>query len=369
MTDRVAALLRDEPISWYDLGVSTEEFLAFCDAEGLTGLVQHKAAVLAESKWPHAIQESITTAARAGLATELVRVRELRGALETLDHAGVYPVLFKGTALAYTVYESPSLRPRQDSDIFVPHDRMERATRALTGRGYGMPLYCGSDSLFYQSEYHYHDTLNVQHVFDVHWKLSVQEQFAELLNYEEMARSSVAVPTLGAHARVAGPLHALLIACIHPAMHHRNEERLLWLHDVHLLASRLSPEEWGPFVQLAQSKGVAAICASELARARARLGTQVDDSVIQRLESTKESEPTAAYLEPGRRWHHELLDNFKSMGWRKGPRMLREVAFPSPSYMLRSFNLPDTAWLWPVVPALYAVRGARGMLKVLRGRK
>ena len=46
-------------------------------------------------------------------------------------------------------------------------------------------------------------------------------------------RRSMALPALGEHARTAGArCTPLLLACIHPVMHHRNAESLVWIYDL-----------------------------------------------------------------------------------------------------------------------------------------
>jgi len=44
-------------------------------------------------------------------------------------------------------------------------------------------------------------------------------------------------------------------------MHHRRAHSLVWVYDVHLLASRLSAPQFDRFAELALEKQVAAVCA------------------------------------------------------------------------------------------------------------
>jgi hypothetical protein len=214
------------------------------------------------------------------------------------------------------------------------------------------------------------DTFGVPHALDFHWKISTESVFADLLDYEELARDSTGVPALGARARAAAPTHALLLACVHPAMHHRNLERLIWLYDIHLLASRLPTSELEGFARLAVRKGVAAICAHELDLARARFGTRVSEGAARILAGPGRAEPSAAYLEPGRRWSDELVSNVRGLPrWSDRLRLLREVAFPAPGYMLRAYRLDAVPAAGALLPALYLHRGLRGLWKVLQNRK
>ena len=49
---------------------------------------------------------------------------------------GVPALILKGTALAYSTYRHPHLRPRADIDLLVPEDRRGAARAALAGLGY-----------------------------------------------------------------------------------------------------------------------------------------------------------------------------------------------------------------------------------------
>ena len=183
-------------------------------------------------------------------------------------------------------------------------------------------------------------------------------------------RAPCRVPALGDAAVSPRPLDALLLACVHPVMHHYNVERVLWIYDVHLLASRLSPDELDELARLARTKKVAGICAHQLRLAQTVFGCSVPEAVYASLTCDGEAEPSAAYLATGRRWHDELIASvrgLRSAGDRA--RLLREVLFPSPQYMLGAYGLHGKAvgpWL---LPALYVHRNARGLWKIVSGQK
>jgi Uncharacterised nucleotidyltransferase len=304
----------------------------------------------------------------AATALELVRGREITSVLDTLAGAGVRPVLLKGVPLAYTLYDAPSLRPYEDVDAFVRRDEVEAIKSAMAPLGYAEARLSGGELLFCQFQMMRRDAFGVDHTFDFHWRISTQALFANVLGYDEVAAAAEALPALGPAARRAGIVHALLLACIHPAMHHRNAIRAVWLYDIHLLVSRLDDAELERFADLALARGVAAICASQLALASARFDTAIPDRVRRRLQSPGSAEPSAAYLRPTRRWHHELAANLR--GHQRTPdrlRLLGEVLLPSPRYMLDSYGLGVLGNL--LLPALYIHRICYGGWKILSGRK
>jgi hypothetical protein len=371
LADGLAAVLRGECVSWSSLGVEPAELLAACAEEDLTGIVQHQVASWPTVDWPPDICAELTREARAGAVREVLRRREVVAVLDALAALGVHPILLKGTPLAYTVYENASLRGRSDTDLLVPRAQTDAVRRIMAGLGYTATNYSDGDLLFRQFEFAREDAFGVGHAFDFHWKISTESAFADLLGYDELAGEAIRVPALGPHARAAGAVHALLLACVHPVMHHRNVERLIWLYDIHLLASRLASLEFDGFAQLATRKGVAAICAHQLACARSRLGASVPEQVMAVLTAPgRAPERSASYLELGRRWSEELLSNVRGLPrWADRLRLLREVAFPTPGYMLRAYRLDGVAAAGALLPALYVHRGVRGLWKVLRNRK
>jgi len=196
----------------------------------------------------------------------------------------------------------------------------------------------------------------------------MQTLFADVLSYDELLNDSVAVPALGAHARTACGAHALLLACIHPVMHHRNTERLIWFSDVDLLVRCLLDEELRRFAALAISRQVAAICARQLSIAIDRFHTPVAADVIEMLTQAPAGEPTIVYLRPQRRWHQELLWNIRHQRrWNDRLRLLREVLFPNAQYMLDAYRVGARGAV--LLPALYVHRCAYGAFKILMGRK
>jgi hypothetical protein len=139
---------------------------------------------------------------------------------------------------------------------------------------------------------------------------------------------------------------------------------------VHLLASRLSAAELDRFADLAASRRVLAICRHVLSVSRAQFGTCLPDSLMRRLESASEAEPTAVYLRQDRRWHNELSSNLHSLPrWRDRIRLLREVFFPTPTYMQRSYGIAPGSFGTLLLPLFYFHRVLRGGLNVLSGRK
>lgn len=88
---------------------------------------------------------------------------------------------------------------------------------------------------------------------------------------------------------------ALLHACIHRATHFRSSyrvgdklyydgDRLIWLYDIHLLASRMDTSAWNAFfASVRVARGSAPLCINGIESARARFGTDIPPLVIEAL--------------------------------------------------------------------------------------
>ncbi len=365
----LVAALSGDVVAWRDVGLSCADVLQLCAAHEVTGLLHEQLRRPGHAvDWPAELIGELARLARADAAIEIVRRAELAAALAALAAASVHPILLKGTPLAYTVYDTPSARPRCDTDLLLPRAEIDRAKSVLATAGYTPTVYCDGELLFRQFELLKIDALGVQHVLDVHWAVSTQTVFADVLSYDELAARAVPVPALGPDARTAAPADALLLACIHPVMHHRNEQRVLWTYDIHRLASRLTAEQWSALAERAIARKVAAIVAHSLARAQQDWRTRMPGGVRSTLTAVR-GEASARYLDEGRRWHHELVANVAHLpSWRARVRLLREVLFPSAAYMARAYGLRGSASA-VLLPALYVHRLATGVAKLATGVK
>ena len=365
------AILRGEPVPWRALQTSPEAFLTSCEERGLAGLVYARTVDgSVGGDWPLAVLEALTDAVRARTAQDLLRRAEVTRVLDALAAAGLSVVLLKGTPLAYSVYPTPAARPRTDTDFLIPYDDVDRLRQTMAGLGYEAPLFCSGVLLFCQFPLQRTDAFGVVHRFDCHWRISTQSVFAGVLTFEEAAARSIPVPALGEHARTLAPADALLLACVHPVMHHRNAQSLLWMFDVHLLVAALSNDEFERFAERAIAKGVSAICAQQLRAAALTLGSPVPDAVIRDLTAIEGPEPSAAYLERGRGWGNELVDNLRGLPrWRDRLRLLREVAFPAAAYIRQAYGFERLPFGAALLPALYVHRIMAGGWKVLTGVK
>lgn len=85
---------------------------------------------------PQSLQQKIRAAAYNETAAEMLWEQEIEEVIDKLGGTHIQPLVFKGTALAYSLYAQPHLRSRSDTDLLFAHrDAAEQAWAASeTGR-------------------------------------------------------------------------------------------------------------------------------------------------------------------------------------------------------------------------------------------
>ena len=218
---------------------------------------------------PPEFVETFQRAERAAVIEDAVRHTELVHVLEELSAAGVRALLFKGAALAHRHYPAAYLRVRADTDLLVPATDLPMLERVLGRLGYVHPAETSGRLVSYQCHYHRIDRHGIAHAFDVHWKISNLQVLADRFCWEELWRGRVGVDALGSAAVTPDDVHALLLALVHRAGHHPGSHNLLWIYDLHVLASRLRPEEMTQLQEIGSGSRARAGCGRG-ARTRAR---------------------------------------------------------------------------------------------------
>jgi hypothetical protein len=245
------------------------------------------------------------------------------------------------------------------------------AWSALRQRRYRQPNAVAGRLATYQTAYARRSRYGIDHVVDVHWRISNSQLLAGILTHDQAARRAVPVPALGQRALSLCPVYALLLACAHRAAHEHApyyvdgvpHDRLIWLYDIHLLVSRMSAQELQEFVELAAAKRVRALCAAGLMRAVECFGTPLPEVFLATLLQGSEKDPSAVYLRSGPLGM--ALEELRSLpDWGSRGRYVKEHLYPPADYMLRKYGRSSRAWL----PLLYAHRALRGLTKRLRTR-
>ena len=359
----IVPALRGESPAWpADSPATLERAVLDAAAEhGVTALLSRTPAI---ELWPTSVRSTLRGAVRREAVLEAVRRTELAALLEALAQAGAHPLVLKGAQIAYTHYPEPWLRPRLDTDLLVAPDERTRADGILRGLGYTPGTDFDGDLVTHQFRYERTNRYGFTDAVDLHWRIANPHVFAGTLTFEELANRARPIEALGPAARGPADADALLLACLHRVAHHDNSDRLLWLYDIHLLASSMSGALLDAVAAQASAKRLRAVCASGLELAQRRFGTSVPRRWSQQLDTSDGArEPTATFLRAGRNKVDDLLSDLHTLdGWQPRLKLLREHLFPPVAYIRRAYGLEHPA----LIPFGYARRIVAGFGKWLQ---
>ena len=372
--DLICAALRGEPVPWpwHDDPQAGTRLLARAAQHGVGALLHDRKPA---PGWPAEVLQALRQQAVQQAMWEMRHQRVIAQALAALVDAGAHPVLLKGTALAYSLYPNPVLRTRGDTDMLVAEPALPAADGALRALGFVRAVGVSGEFVSYQASYTLDTPQGGSHTIDLHWKINNSQLLSTLFSHDELLRDAQPLPALGPQALAPSPAQALLVACMHRSTHKQNPyyvdgapqyegDRLIWLYDLHLLASCLSADEWNQFTRLAAQKGLRAVCLDGIAATSARYHTSFPAAVLSALGSGGPVEPVAVYLD-GSKLRQQWMDFLALRGWADRLRFIRELFFPSADYMRHKYSQPGHHWL----PWLYLRRAAGGLLKGLVGNR
>ena len=152
------------------------------------------------------------------------REDETRRLLDAFGDAQIDVLVFKGAALAHTVYAAPHLRPRTDVDLLIDRESLDRADRVLAACGWHHPPEPEPETFAAQRHYVKQGSGRMPWLVDLHWRIANPRVFADALPFGELHRRAVTVPALGRAALTPSPVDALLLACIHRVAHHEDAD-------------------------------------------------------------------------------------------------------------------------------------------------
>lgn len=244
-------------------------------------------------------------------------------------------VLFKGTALAYSVYPHPWLRPRADNDCLIDFNEYDRYQAIFEQLGYQKLFAIEGRQVSYQSTFSKvlagGSVINI----DLHWRISNRQMLANAFSRDELYDNGTAATTLSPAIRIPNKVDSLLIACVHRLGHHHTEERLIWLYDMHCLAGELKMDGWQKLLEKAAAKKLSAITLDALELCCALFSTPVPHEILASLTAqAKASEPSQILLNRDLpEWRYFWQDLLALPGIFDRCSLVYEHVFPTPAYV------------------------------------
>ena len=182
-----------------------------------------------------------------------------------------------------------------------------------------------------------------EHDIDLHWQLLNAPALRGVLEFADCSTEPITLPRLCSDALSMNRVLTLIHTCVHRAMHFTSPyfvdgetyyggDRLIWVMDIHLLASSLSEPDWRRFAEMASTQGVAAVCLDGLKTSRRLLATEIPGWVIDEL-GTAENETASAYLLNSQQMGRAWKDMVAMRGWRRKLAYMSSRILPSPSFV------------------------------------
>ncbi|MDQ3168790.1 MAG: nucleotidyltransferase family protein, partial [Acidobacteriota bacterium] len=197
---------------------------------------------------------------------------------------GVPLLFFKGASTAYSLYDPPSLRMKEDWDVLAAPDADGAARAALLGAGFHLDSMSKPGRVRMRQQSYRRDVPGSQCIVDLHLRALNPPALADRIPFSDLAARSAPLATLHAAARGIRDDAALVLACVHRLAHHSGEPRLAWDWDVLLLMRRVDGDTAGQAASLARGWGAGRFLAEEVRRVASRFDEPLPDALRHAIE-------------------------------------------------------------------------------------
>ena len=347
----------------------TDRFVQFLHRHGLETLLidlleqQKKIDLL-----PDFIINKLREVRRDACIKEIYRKQHLVKLLEILTKNEIKCLILKGTALAYTIYERPYLRPRLDTDIFINIDDKQKLDQLLIDNGFSKSSTISGEFVSHQNTYKQNQN-GISHAYDIHWKISNRNAYANRFNFDQLYANRVKLSKLSDLAFGLNNVDAFLHGTVHYFGHRSDErDRLIWLYDLHHLCNQFSHQQWELLLQASKRKQFDPLIKQILEVCETIFSIRVPNYVLNEL---KNSQTNLSDIENKRlnaeNWSR--IDQFKSdwaaLSFKQRCQLIKENLLPPSEFILKQNNSSTKLLL----PYFYLKRIISGGFKILNNNK
>ena len=306
---------------------------------------------------PREVRGQLEQRSRNAIAVEMARSQDLSALLEGLAGQGLNMLLIKGSALACTHYPQPHLRARVDTDVLIGPVNIRQVRKVFIDQGYDLLGWTYKSHQFNATRDNYGGRVIR---YDVHWRANNGAKYARVINFTDALEESVPVPGV-VGGRTLGPVHSLMLACMHRAGTIPNHpDRLIWLYDMHLLISAMAPEDLSRFAERAGRAHILDECRDAVNECIRRFSTPVPPDIQSSLSAQETGQSGSGRYEGSQL--ALIIDDLRQMpDWKSRRDLMREFLFPPGDYLLFRYGKENRYW----IPWLYCRYLFGGLLERL----
>lgn len=253
-------------------------------------------------------------------------------------------LIFKGSALAYSLYPKPWLRPRTDSDFLIDENDYNTYQEVFEHLGYQKLFAVEGNLISYQNTFSKKLAGDSVINIDLHWRINNRQILANAFTVDELILGGKNLSLSNSQIRIPCNVDSLLISCLHRLGHHHTEERLTWLNDINLLANVLSANEWQSLVEKSFSKQISAITLDALTLCVKLFKTKFPTEIKEKMYNhSQQKELSQIFLQRNLpEWKYFYYDVLALNSWRKRFMLIKENIFPLPSYVRQQMQTKST---------------------------
>ena len=352
-----------DKLSYSDLSVDsiTPELITCFETHGFIGLKYEelRKTKLINPELESSNIQNLRTKTFLWAAVAIVRLEILRELLIEANNRNISMLLFKGAALGYQIYNSPTERPCCDIDIFIDENQRNDVIKLLLSMGYKVDLVQETSMLCYQFSASKESESGHVVVLDIHYRINNQAEYEGLFQFSNVLSKSVNIPDIHPYAKGLCLADAFVLACVHLQGHYALGEPVkgIWVYDIHLLIQAMTVSDQENVVKYSENTSVWRICAYWTQVAQVHFDTKLPIKLQQKLFDTEkqETDPIQNNVNPVKL----LWDQFYYLSNNKNRlRFLKELFLP-PRQSIRD-KYPNSKLIMPI---LYIRRAFNGLIK------
>ena len=283
-----------------------------------------------------------------------ILVRQLRVIQDAFEKQGIPSLVFKGLALAWTVYPDFATRPSGDIDLLVKPELFLKAREVLIQIGYGYNFkrfemfreICKAEEFVHQKDAKKPLTI------DLHWNLLHYYGIHRDNGFGDIFARAADVEMPGLKFQTLDRVDALIYSALHLMLNHPECRRLIWICDIAFLAQKMvEDQEWEVLEK--RTAALKADLAVENALKLARMWCNLQLPEKYRdfrgwLRPTSAQKTELAFAEK-KKGPDIRLKGFLAVIASKPSKIpyLSKLIFPSPKYMQMVYP-PSKTWLFPL---------------------